>query len=233
MTWHLRNRIGLGALVATVLLVTLATYFLLSGLIAAKQARISIIQASYGSSCASVPARLPGVNHYRVGNVTRIVKEYCRNSLDCEMLVDPSRFGDPVSGCGKDLEVSFKCGPSDTIHQAYVTPEAAGKMLHINCGPMINILEASYGANCANVEVPPPGANSFRTGNATTVTQQACTGSPSCRLPIEATQLGDPVSGCSKDFKATYTCGTQDVKEVYLAGEAHGKTVEIDCSKDN
>jgi hypothetical protein len=241
--WYSYERIGALAVIGSVLLVTLTSYVLVSGVIVANRAHISIIQASYGSSCATVPATLPGVNHYRAGNVTRIVKDHCANSLNCEMLVDPSRLGDPVSGCSKDLEVAFKCGPSDNIRRTYIAPEAAGKTLHINCsdiaalgkssGPAIGILEASYGGNCAKMDSPAPGGNRFNVGNATTVARTACTGSNTCSLPIDVNQLGDPVPGCRKDFKVTYTCGQTDVKEVYLAGEANGKTLKIDCTKDD
>jgi peptidoglycan/LPS O-acetylase OafA/YrhL len=94
----------------------------------------------------------------------------------------------------------------------------------------IDIVDATYGQNCSSFAPPSPAVNLFRPGNATDAVRQDCAGVRSCDFAINVNRLGDPASGCAKDFSAIYRCpGDGDGKIVRASPEAHGKTIKLSC----
>lgn len=97
----------------------------------------------------------------------------------------------------------------------------------------IVILQANYGANCASfVPPPPPQANNYVAGNATVFVDRMCRGTNSCAVPVDVALLGDPASGCAKDFTVSYLCRQGgEMKTAHLDAEANGKTLRIACTQ--
>lgn len=86
---------------------------------------------------------------------------------------------------------------------------------------LIKIEEATYGSNCGR---------RVGVGNATQFLAKACDGHPSCKVVVSVQEIGDPASGCSKDFQARFSCdGQQPGYNKYLKGEANGSTLSLDC----
>ena len=94
----------------------------------------------------------------------------------------------------------------------------------------VAVLSASYGLNCRAFAVAPPGLNSATLGNVTQKIKDSCDLSAKCDVLVNVDELGDPASGCGKDFAVTYQCtGRGEVKTAYLPGEANGKSVVLEC----
>jgi hypothetical protein len=82
----------------------------------------------------------------------------------------------------------------------------------------IRVLEASYGANRANVR-----------GNATQVVAQYCDGQAVCVFFNQRGDLQDPAPGYSKSFEVRYTCNNQ-VRSAYIDRVDNGISfVELEC----
>ena len=96
---------------------------------------------------------------------------------------------------------------------------------------VIHVAEATYGLNCKDFTPPPGHANLAKPGNATTVMAQACDATKAtCLFIVDAVKLGDPASGCGKDFTARWRCGNdQKVHDFFLAAEAAGRTAVLSC----
>jgi hypothetical protein len=92
--------------------------------------------------------------------------------------------------------------------------------------------EAHYGENCALVEAAPPGVNYYHPGNATRFARDSCLQRLTCRIPIKVSVLGDPVSGCAKDFKVEYRCGLRGpLLTAEVTAEANGQLLDLSCSR--
>jgi hypothetical protein len=93
---------------------------------------IDIIEASYGANCkASTPTAM---NTFHPGNATVETRKICRNSLNCEFVVNVNRFGDTMNGCLKDFTVSYRCPGNEPLHTVSVAGEAHGKKVTLACG---------------------------------------------------------------------------------------------------
>jgi peptidoglycan/LPS O-acetylase OafA/YrhL len=99
-------------------------------------------------------------------------------------------------------------------------------------GPEIEVISASYGANCREFVMPAPLRNSASLGNATVETRRACNGKTECDLEVSTDRYGDPANGCGKDFSIEYRCsGRPDtgITSGYLPVEANGKRILLHC----
>ncbi|KAF0184251.1 MAG: hypothetical protein FD163_1825 [Hyphomonadaceae bacterium] len=61
----------------------------------------------------------------------------------------------------------------------------------------IRVTEATYGGNCQGVT----------RGNVTSHIAQQCNGKSSCDYQVDYSVIGDPSSGCPKDYRVAYQCG--------------------------
>jgi len=83
----------------------------------------------------------------------------------------------------------------------------------------IRVLSATYGGNC--------GAAS---GNATAHIASACNGKTDCGYVIDYKVIGDPVVGCSKDYRVEYGCGDGRLRSASASPEAgFRKRVDLGC----
>lgn len=191
----------------------------------AQPSGIDILAATYGGNC--------GAKH---GNATRALVTACNGKESCDYSVEVARLGDPASGCGKDFSVEYLCKPGTASREAGLPGEAGfGGHVLLDCGGEpsqqaaaapnpaatgIDIVSATYGENCG-----------ARRGNATAAVRAACGGKSSCTYVVEVSRLGDPASGCQKDFRATYHCPGSAAT---LTGEApaeagFGASVDLTC----
>lgn len=97
----------------------------------------------------------------------------------------------------------------------------------------IRITEATYGKNCEHYQPPPGNANQVRDGNATGSVAAACArATASCQYAVDVAKLGDPASGCGKDFLVNWRCGTgRTIRQAYLPAEGQGSVALIACRK--
>ena len=96
---------------------------------------------------------------------------------------------------------------------------------------VIHVVDATYGLACKDF-VPPPGhANLVKVGNVTAALTSTCDkAKTTCLFAVDAVQIGDPASGCAKDFVANWRCGSdQTVHRVYLPPEASGRSALLSC----
>jgi hypothetical protein len=94
----------------------------------------------------------------------------------------------------------------------------------------IHVAEATYGERCQNYTPKYPAYNWVSRGNATAILREECAGKVQCLFSFEMQKIGDPASGCSKDFSVAYRCRQDDpLRTVSLPPEADGKTVSLDC----
>ena len=100
---------------------------------------------------------------------------------------------------------------------------AAGLAALTGCGEKsgIQIVSATYGASCGGVA-----------GNATKDLQTKCEGEQACTYVVDVTVLGDPKSGCIKEYEAQWTCGkSPEIHVAKLPGEAgFGGRVQLSCT---
>jgi hypothetical protein len=96
--------------------------------------------------------------------------------------------------------------------------------------PGIYVLSASYGRSCRYFRPTLPLVNSFEEGNATGTVANSCDGKAECNFPVDVTVLGDPASGCAKDFSLKYLCRPDKVAHTLnVPAEANGKTISLAC----
>jgi len=198
-------------------------------------AGIRLISATYGGNCGAQP-----------GNATDALVAACDGQERCDYTVDVEKLGDPVGGCSKDFKAAYVCRPghvtqrielpgeaglgshaiascaAESLPEPAAAPHPSGTQTPIVARPArgIDILSATYGGNC--------GAAS---GNATTDVQATCAGKSSCTYSVDVSRLGDPASGCQKDFATTYQCaGKPDSLTRQLPPEAgFGGALELAC----
>jgi hypothetical protein len=96
---------------------------------------------------------------------------------------------------------------------------------------VIHVVDATYGPACKNFVLPSGQPNLVKDGNAAAALTSDCDkAKTTCMFVVDAGQLGDPANGCSKDFIATWRCGSdQNVQKFYLPAEAHGKSAVLRC----
>ena len=96
---------------------------------------------------------------------------------------------------------------------------------------VIQVVEATYGQSCKDFTPPPGHANQMKAGNATAALTKACdTAKASCIFDVDVKELGDPVTGCGKDFIASWRCGSDpQVHQVFLPAEASGRSALLSC----
>ena len=96
---------------------------------------------------------------------------------------------------------------------------------------VIHVVDATYGLACQEF-VPSPGKhNLVKVGNVTAALTSACDkAKTTCLFAVDAVKLGDPAPGCSKDFVASWRCGSDPkVHDFYLAAEASGRSALLSC----
>jgi hypothetical protein len=133
---------------------------------------------------------------------------------------------DTVSPASRLLRVSYGVSRASVLSCVVVVPFAMivlrppARTSPPSAG-VIEIVKATYGANC--------GASA---GNASRHLADECSGSTDCSYVVDVNQLGDPASGCAKDFEALWRCPPQgEVHTARLEGEAGlgGKSVLLSC----
>ena len=95
----------------------------------------------------------------------------------------------------------------------------------------IHVVEATYGMNCKDYNVIPPGQNGVALGNVTAAVKRACEKmSRECKFDIDTGKLGDPANGCGKDFSVGWRCGSvEEIYEARAAAPADDKSVLLSC----
>lgn len=88
----------------------------------------------------------------------------------------------------------------------------------------ISVIAGTYGGNCRSISVR---------GNATPVLAAACNGKDECTFKVRVEQIGDPASGCPKDFTAAWICkGDRMIRSSSIPGESgFGSTLRLSCGQ--
>lgn len=94
---------------------------------------------------------------------------------------------------------------------------------------VFTILSATYGASCYFFRPRPPATNWVSNGNVTSAIRNKCHDKIPCDVKIDVVQLGDPASGCAKDFSVTYRCGDDLRRTISIGAEANGQSLVLDC----
>ena len=96
---------------------------------------------------------------------------------------------------------------------------------------VIHVAEATYGLSCKDFTPPPGHANQVEIGNATAAVAKACDmAKTSCVFAVDAGKVGDPATGCCKDFTVRWRCGgDQQIHQYFLAVEAEGRSALLSC----
>jgi hypothetical protein len=94
---------------------------------------LRIYSATYGGNWIGNELPKPGVCAAYSGNVTEILAGLFNGGQRAEWVVDVNVLGDPVPGCGKDLEVIYAnlSEPQPRLLRAYIPAEASGRSLSL------------------------------------------------------------------------------------------------------
>jgi hypothetical protein len=198
--------------------------------------RISIVEATFGHNCdgrasgtGSAPHAVPR------GNATAAATEACDQQVDeCRLEITPARFGEPAPLCAKDFFISWRCSDNPLPFDARLAPEATGQSVTLSCRQAprrLQILEATYGANCDGKQSPSGDTYSIVKGNLTVPVTEGCDPTAeACSVTVAMIQGRDPAPLCGKDFAVRWSC-THDGKErtARIEPEALGRTVEVSC----
>ncbi len=180
---------------------------------------INIVEATYGKNCG-VPA----------GNRTSALKNLANGKESFTYTWDyEATGGDPAGGCGKNIDITYNCsgGPNKTYH--VVRPE--GEDIDITCSSSrdptvqgINILDATYGKNCAGSNI----------GNRTRFFKSLANGKQSLDFNYLYTQTGgDPYPGCPKEMHINYNCNGGPTQSIYIPGESGiNSNISMNCMPD-
>jgi hypothetical protein len=179
---------------------------------------INISRATYGKNCK------PELD----GNLTGRIAGRCSGARRCTLASGNAAFGgDPAPGCAKQAEFRYYCGNS---RDEMVATYEEGAPIDFQCPvrPLVEtsdrmtILSATYGRNCSAAQP----------GNATASVERVCNGRASCNFRVNALGLGDPASGCAKQFYVRYTCtGSNTPEEVDVPAEAANTEVSLKCAE--
>lgn len=113
----------------------LASFLLLTTTSAASNGTISVLSATYGSSCTT-PLSL-----------TSEAAAYCKGLETCTYTIcicgwdknctsnSPPCVPDPDTGCAKDFRVTWSCTEDPTVRSAYLPAEADKSSAILTCGP--------------------------------------------------------------------------------------------------
>ena len=84
----------------------------------------------------------------------------------------------------------------------------------------IRVLGATYGENCGATR-----------GNVTDPLARACNGKGQCHYIIDVAKLGDPVSGCAKNFLVEYEClpAHRRATKTITAEAGLGSDLDLSC----
>jgi hypothetical protein len=96
---------------------------------------------------------------------------------------------------------------------------------------VIHVAEATYGLSCKDFTPPPGHDNQVKLGNVTAAVAKACDQTKtSCLFDVDDAKLGDPATGCGKDFAVGWRCGgDSEVHKFYLPAEASGRSALLSC----
>jgi hypothetical protein len=170
---------------------------------------ISVSSATYGGNCAAPD-----------GDATQQLAVSCNGKTDCDFQVNADRLGDPAVGCDKDFAVTYTCPPGRETRYRKLSGKADGKTLSLTCRPGISVESATYGANCG---VP--------VGNVTRELAASCNGRDRCDYSVDTDQLGDPATGCDKDFAVSYFCSARRAtRYIRLPPKSDGETLVLSCA---
>ena len=84
----------------------------------------------------------------------------------------------------------------------------------------LNVLSATYGYNCG-----------VRQGNATSEVARTCDGKSECQYVVDVRKLGDPASGCAKNFVVDYACAPDHARlsKALPAEAGFGSKMDLSC----
>lgn len=91
----------------------------------------------------------------------------------------------------------------------------------------VYVLDANYGANCQSFFT---NARRLSSGNWTNSLRNECSDKKVCLFRIGTDRLGDPATGCRKDFSVSYRCAPGGVQTtITVPPEAEGYVVTLSC----
>lgn len=122
------------------------------------------------------------------------------------------------------LVIIFKDGTSQRVKLA--GPAYSVKSINLqgaisaNGSGQIAVVAGTYGKNCGVAH-----------GNKTEDLARACNDKRHCDYVIDYTIIGDPASGCSKDYFAEWRCGNDHIlRSMLVSPEAgFGKKITLTC----
>lgn len=96
---------------------------------------------------------------------------------------------------------------------------------------VIHVVDGTYGLACKDFAPPSGHPNLVKVGNVTAALTSTCDKTrTTCVFAVDVVQLGDPASGCGKDFVANWRCGSdRKIHQFYLPPEANGRSVMLIC----
>lgn len=100
-----------------------------------RKPEIRVVEATYGLSCKDAQVLIPGtVIAVKQGNATEFASKMCSGRTGtCTVPISATRLGDPAPGCGKDFQITWRCGTSEAVHRAVVEGEAHKKSASLSC----------------------------------------------------------------------------------------------------
>jgi hypothetical protein len=204
---------------------------------------IRVVSGTYGGNCKG---RLTG----GAGGTdkTAHLRAECEGRDVCEYSVVWQKIGDPASGCHKDYVAVWQCagGGGGTARAA---PEAGlGSKVVLTCNRVdgarhpatpvpapaqakpakgIRVVSGTYGGNCKGRLTGGAGGT-----DKTAHLRAECEGKDICEYSVVWQKIGDPASGCHKDYVAVWRCAGGGGGTARAAPEAGlGSKVVLTCNR--
>lgn len=123
------------------------------------------------------------------------------------------------SGAASNCDMSCVGSPTETCGGAWANNVYATDAPRIVASG-IQVVAGTYGRNCKQPR-----------GNKTAHLAKECNGKASCDYVVSSQELGDPASGCSKDYVAEWRCGSDPtLRRAVVSPEAgYKKRVSLTC----
>lgn len=132
-----------------------------------------------------------------------------------------------MANAGDQMVIVFQDGTTQTVN--LMRPSFSIKSINLQSGladakpdNLIMVTAGTYGRNC--------GASY---GNVTEHLANTCNNKSQCEYTIDYTVIGDPVSGCRKDYTAEWRCGHgSSVHNASASPEAgYQKKITLSCPR--
>jgi hypothetical protein len=179
---------------------------------------ISVVEATFGGNYR-------GPEDSKISALESVAAA-CQDKTECLYPVDYAALGNPFAGVDKVFRITYRCSKARVTDETKTAPGKTGgpHPLPLACGDDEGVIQVESAEVLPQFRVP-------ARGNATAKARAFLGEKLKATYKVSAQYLGDPLPGAPKSFEMIYACpkDTTDLKRVFIAADAEGKTFDIAC----